>query len=140
MEANHAIKLMSNDTRYEIKEVGVFTPKMLGDATADQQGKIATIAKAAVGDLRALREKAQAARAQAVTLLTAPAIDRTAIERLRANPTPEMQAAFDKKFAPSGYTAKDILGRLPVPKKFEPTGYKGIPVTDTGAAGLGIRG
>jgi hypothetical protein len=50
-----------------------------------------------------------------------------AIERLRANPTPEMQAAFDKKFAPSGYTAKDILGRLPVPKKFEPTGNKGIP-------------
>src|SRR5947207_11987912 len=29
MEANHAIKLMSNDARYEIKEVGVFTPKML---------------------------------------------------------------------------------------------------------------
>src|SRR5205809_5380260 len=29
MEANHAIKLMSNDSRYEIKEVGVFTPKML---------------------------------------------------------------------------------------------------------------
>ncbi|HEY6204642.1 MAG TPA: translation elongation factor 4, partial [Chthoniobacterales bacterium] len=28
MEANHAIKLMSNDARYEIKEVGVFTPKM----------------------------------------------------------------------------------------------------------------
>jgi len=32
MEANHAIKLMSNDTRYEIKEVGVFTPKMLGQS------------------------------------------------------------------------------------------------------------
>src|SRR6202795_2407538 len=28
MEANHAIMLMSNDARYEIKEVGVFTPKM----------------------------------------------------------------------------------------------------------------
>jgi GTP-binding protein LepA len=28
MEANHAIKLMSNGARYEIKEVGVFTPKM----------------------------------------------------------------------------------------------------------------
>src|SRR5438132_10781075 len=27
MEVNHAIKLMSNDARYEIKEVGVFTPK-----------------------------------------------------------------------------------------------------------------
>src|SRR5947199_2307583 len=29
MELNHAIKLMSNDARYEVKEVGVFTPKML---------------------------------------------------------------------------------------------------------------
>ncbi len=29
MEANHAIMLMSNNSRYEIKEVGVFTPKML---------------------------------------------------------------------------------------------------------------
>src|ERR1051325_8354856 len=28
MEEAHAIKLMSNDARYEIKEVGVFTPKM----------------------------------------------------------------------------------------------------------------
>jgi GTP-binding protein LepA len=29
MEASHAIMLMSNNARYEIKEVGVFTPKML---------------------------------------------------------------------------------------------------------------
>jgi len=54
------------------------------DATGDQQAKIAGIAKAAVGDLRTLREKAQAARTQAIALLTAPTIDRTAIERLRA--------------------------------------------------------
>jgi periplasmic protein CpxP/Spy len=53
------------------------------DATADQQAKIAGIAKSAVTDLRAMREKAQAARAQAVSLLTAQTIDRTAIERLR---------------------------------------------------------
>jgi Spy/CpxP family protein refolding chaperone len=51
------------------------------DATADQQAKIAAIAKAAVADLRPLREKAQAARAQAVTLLTAPSIDRCAQPR-----------------------------------------------------------
>jgi len=54
------------------------------DATADQQVKIATIAKAAVADLRPLREKARAARSEAIALLTAPSIDRTAIERLRA--------------------------------------------------------
>src|SRR5947207_635914 len=49
------------------------------DATADQQVKLAAIAKAAIAELRPLREKAQAARGQAVTLLTAPTIDRTAI-------------------------------------------------------------
>src|SRR5258708_7571030 len=54
------------------------------DATADQQAKIAGIAKAAVNDLRPLHEKAHAARSQAVTLLTAPTIDRSAIKRLRA--------------------------------------------------------
>src|SRR2546430_348786 len=32
MEADQAIKLMSNDSRYEIKEVGVFTPKMFPQA------------------------------------------------------------------------------------------------------------
>jgi len=53
------------------------------DATADQQVKIASITKAAVADLRPLREKAQATRSQAVALLTAPTVDRTAIERLR---------------------------------------------------------
>ena len=64
----------------------------------------------------------------------------TAITRLRENPTPEMQAAFDKKFAPSGYTAKDILGRLPVPKKYEKTGEAvGIPVTGPVSV-VGIRG
>jgi Spy/CpxP family protein refolding chaperone len=54
------------------------------DATADQQAKIANIVKATVVDLRAMREKARAARSQAVALLTAPTIDRSAIERLRA--------------------------------------------------------
>jgi protein CpxP len=55
------------------------------DATADQQARIAAIAKAAVADLRPLREKAQAARAQGLALLTAPTIDRSAIERLRGD-------------------------------------------------------
>lgn len=46
-----------------------------------------------------------------------------AIEKLRADPSEQMQAAFDKHFAPSGYTAKDILSRLPpVQKKAEAEG------------------
>ena len=33
MEGNQQIKVMSTDTRYEVKEVGVFTPKMFAQAT-----------------------------------------------------------------------------------------------------------
>src|SRR5262245_27164814 len=48
------------------------------DATPDQQVKVANILKAAVADLRPLHEKARATRAEAVTLLTAPTMDRSA--------------------------------------------------------------
>ena len=78
------------------------------DATQDQQVKIASIAKAAVGDLRALREKAQAARAQAVTLLTAPTIDRTAIEGLRAEQVGLAETA-SKRIAQALADAADVL-------------------------------
>jgi protein CpxP len=78
------------------------------DATTDQQVKLANIAKAAVGDLRALREKAQAARAQAVTLLTASTIDRTAIERLRAEQIGLAETA-SKRIAQALADASEVL-------------------------------
>jgi Spy/CpxP family protein refolding chaperone len=79
------------------------------DATQDQQVKLASIAKAAVADLRPLREKAQAARTQAVTLLTAPTIDRTAIERLRAEQVGLAETA-SKRIAQALADAADVLG------------------------------
>jgi Spy/CpxP family protein refolding chaperone len=78
------------------------------DATQDQQVKLANIAKAAVADLRPLREKAQAARTQAVTLLTAPNIDRTAIERLRAEQVGLAETA-SKRIAQALADAADVL-------------------------------
>jgi Spy/CpxP family protein refolding chaperone len=78
------------------------------DATQDQQVKLANIAKAAVADLRPLREKAQAARAQAVTLLTAPTIDRSAIERLRAEQVGLAETA-SKRIAQALAEAADVL-------------------------------
>lgn len=54
------------------------------DATAEQQNKLRTIAKEAVKDLVPLREKAQSARQRGRELLTAPTIDRAAIEAFRA--------------------------------------------------------
>jgi Spy/CpxP family protein refolding chaperone len=54
------------------------------DATEEQRAKVATIAKAAAGDLRGLRGRQQELRAKGIELLAAPAVDRNAIERLRA--------------------------------------------------------
>jgi len=78
------------------------------DATADQQAKIASIAKAAAADLRAMREKMQAARSQAVALLTASTIDRTAIERLRAEQIALTESA-SKRIAQALADAAEVL-------------------------------
>jgi periplasmic protein CpxP/Spy len=78
------------------------------DATPDQQVKIANIVKAAVADLRPLHEKAHATRAQAITLLTAPTIDRSAIERLRAEQIGLAETA-SKRIAQALADAADVL-------------------------------
>jgi Spy/CpxP family protein refolding chaperone len=78
------------------------------DATADQQAKIAGIAKAAVNDLRPLHEKAHAARSQAITLLTAPTLDRSAIESLRADQIALAETA-SKRIAQAVVDASEVL-------------------------------
>jgi Spy/CpxP family protein refolding chaperone len=54
------------------------------DATEEQKERLAPIVKQAAKDLLPLREKMQTARKQAVALLTGDAIDRAAIEAMRA--------------------------------------------------------
>jgi protein CpxP len=78
------------------------------DATADQQTKLAGTAKAAVNDLLPLREKAQAQRAQGIALLTAPTLDRAAIERVRADPLALAETA-SKRIAQALEDASDVL-------------------------------
>jgi Spy/CpxP family protein refolding chaperone len=78
------------------------------DASADQQAKIAGILKAAVNDLRPLRDKAQAARSQVIALLTAPTVDRSAIERLRAEQIGLAETA-SKRIAQAVADASEVL-------------------------------
>ena len=54
------------------------------DATPEQQQKLAAIAKDAAKDLAPLRGQAMETRRQAIELLSAPNVDRAAIEKLRA--------------------------------------------------------
>jgi protein CpxP len=78
------------------------------DASADQQAKIAGIAKVAVNDLRPLHEKAHAARSQAVALLTAATLDRSAIEKLRADQIALAETA-SKRIAQAVADASEVL-------------------------------
>ena len=78
------------------------------DASPDQQAKIAGIAKAAVNDLRPLHEKAHAARGQAIALLTAPTVDRSAIERLRTEQIALAETA-SKRIAQAVADASEVL-------------------------------
>jgi Spy/CpxP family protein refolding chaperone len=54
------------------------------DASPDQKARLAAITKAAMADLRPAHEQFRQAHAKAHELLTAPVIDRAALEQLRA--------------------------------------------------------
>jgi Spy/CpxP family protein refolding chaperone len=78
------------------------------DASAEQQEKLRSIVKAAVKDLVPLREKAQAARQRAHSLLTQPAVDRAAIEAFRAEQVAQLDAV-SKRLAQALAEAAEVL-------------------------------
>jgi Spy/CpxP family protein refolding chaperone len=78
------------------------------DASAEQKEKLAVIAKSAAKDLSPLREKAQSARKQGVALLSAANVDRTAIERLRAEQI-QFADAGSKRLAQALADAAEVL-------------------------------
>jgi Spy/CpxP family protein refolding chaperone len=78
------------------------------DATAEQQEKLRSIAKAVVKDLLPMRNKAQAARERVKGLLTQPKVDRDAIEAFRAEQMALAEAA-SKRFALAIGDAAEVL-------------------------------
>jgi Spy/CpxP family protein refolding chaperone len=62
-------------------------------ANAEQQEKLATIAKGVVKDMLPMRDKRLAARTQGRELLTAKTVDRAALEKLRAEQIATQDAA-----------------------------------------------
>jgi periplasmic protein CpxP/Spy len=78
------------------------------DANADQQAKLQTIVKGAIGDLLPLRDRVTAARTQARELLTQSTIDRAAIEKLRAEQIATADT-FSKRIAQALGDAADVL-------------------------------
>lgn len=78
------------------------------DATPDQTAKLVQIAQSAAQELRPLREKAQEARKRGMELLSAPSVDRGALERLRGEQMQAMDAA-SKRMSQALADAADVL-------------------------------
>jgi periplasmic protein CpxP/Spy len=78
------------------------------DATAEQQEKLRAIVTGAIMDLIPVREKMMAARATARDLLTQETVDRTAIEKFRADLI-ETHDAVSKRLVQAVVDAAEVL-------------------------------
>jgi Spy/CpxP family protein refolding chaperone len=78
------------------------------DATNEQQDKLRAVARATVRDLVPMREKAQAARGKAREMLTRDTVDRSEVERFRAEQV-ALAEAFSKRVAQAVSDAAEIL-------------------------------
>jgi len=78
------------------------------DATDEQKQRLAPIVKQAARDLLPLRDKMQAARKQAIELFTRDAIDRSAIETLRAEQL-QLAEQASRRIAQSLADAAEVL-------------------------------
>jgi Spy/CpxP family protein refolding chaperone len=78
------------------------------DATAEQQDKLRAIVRATVKNLLPVRDKLMAARATGRELLTQPTVDRTALEKLRAEQIATHEAV-SKQLVQAIADAADVL-------------------------------
>ena len=78
------------------------------DANADQQAKLEAIVKSAVSDLAPMRDKVRATHQKVRELLTAPNVDRAAIEKLRAEQVATMDT-LSKRIAQAVGDAAEVL-------------------------------
>src|SRR5262249_48539932 len=78
------------------------------DATPEQQQKLEAIVKSAVTDLAPMRDKVRTTHQRVRELLTAPTVDRAAIEKLRAEQVATMDT-LSKRIAQAAADAADVL-------------------------------
>ena len=65
------------------KHIEGMVNRLLASGTDEQRAKVTAIAKAAVADLRPMRTQLKEGHAKAAKLLTAPTIDKVALESIR---------------------------------------------------------
>lgn len=82
---HHHMGMAQMDPEMAAKRIDHMINRLLADGTAEQKAAVTAIAKAAMNDLQPLRAQHRAAREQGLQLLTAPTIDRAALEQLRVS-------------------------------------------------------
>ncbi|VXB48616.1 periplasmic heavy metal sensor [Massilia sp. 9I] len=82
--------------------------QLAGDATPEQQARVAAIAKRAMADLRPMHEQRKQIFASAHALLMAPVVDRAALEQLRAAHVQEFDAG-SRRILEAVADAADLL-------------------------------
>ena len=100
--------LMAMDPADLDAHIDKMVEQFAADATPDQKARVAAIVKAAVADLRPTHEQFRQAHAQAHALLTAPVIDRLALERLRAEQMQRMDL-MSRRMLAAVEDAADVL-------------------------------
>ena len=100
--------LMAMDPAEMDAHIDKMIDQFAADATPDQKARVAAIVKAAVADLRPTHEQFRQAHAQAHALLTAPVIDRLALERLRAEQMQRMDV-MSRRMLAAVEDAADVL-------------------------------
>jgi protein CpxP len=80
---HHHGQRMAMDPAALDKHIDSMVNQVLADGTSEQKAKMAGIVKSALADLRPAHDQFHQARARAHALLTAPVIDRAALEQLR---------------------------------------------------------
>ncbi len=102
------------------------------DANADQQAKLEAIVKSAVTDLAPMRDKFRTTHQRVHELLTAPNVDRAAIEKLRAEQVANVDA-LSKRIAQAIGDAAEVL----TPDQRRKLGEMLPPVGEPGRDGPG---
>ncbi len=80
---HHRHSRIHSDPAAMDKHLDAMVDRFLANGTAEQRAKVSAIAKAAVTDLRPLRTQLHEGHAKAVTLLSAPTVDRVLLESVR---------------------------------------------------------
>jgi protein CpxP len=90
------------------KHVDAMVARVLKDGTDEQKAKLSAIVKSAMTDLHPLHTQLHDAHAQAVKLLSAPTVDKAALEQLRASQVQLVDTA-SKRVLQAVEEAADVL-------------------------------